>query len=137
MFDTSKACGVYSIANMATGRVYIGQTITNFDTRWRAHRRDLRIGRHKNTDLLNDWHELGSEAFQFSVVCGFYNLHICYTDALRTLERTMIVTAECWLYNATKLRLYRYDEEKISWLYTRRFDQYIRTPDSPTTPENS
>jgi len=35
--------------------------------RWRAHRSELKTGKHKNTHLQNAWNAYGAEAFEFSV----------------------------------------------------------------------
>lgn len=124
--DTDLDCqGIYAIVNGVNGRVYIGQTMRSFRSRWSSHRDYLIFNRHYNTGLQSDWNELGSNAFQWSIVHKFAQLHPCYQQAMSALERVMIVTAESWLYNATKRRLYRNDEELISWLYTRRFDEQI------------
>lgn len=116
-----KCQGIYAIVNTLTGRVYIGQTMKAFEKRWFSHRVELNRGRHCNIELQQDWNELGERVFQFTIVHKFSGLNSAYQMSLESLERVMIVTAECWLYNATKRRLYSNDQERISWLYTRRW----------------
>lgn len=119
--DDLNCKGIYTIVNLLTGRVYIGMTMKCFRKRWASHLDDLTKGKHCNIDLQQDWDELDSGAFQWAIVHKFVNLHGCYQQAMETLERVMIVTAECWTYNATKRRLYKHDQDLIAWLYDRRF----------------
>ena len=68
---TATSCGIYQITNKRTGRRYIGQTTQTFDTRWRYLKSQ---GRHSSRELQADWHELGSDAFEFEV------LEVCPDD---------------------------------------------------------
>lgn len=60
-------CGIYTITNIESGRVYVGSS-TNLDRRFRDHRSALRNGRHCNVILQRAWEKYEESAFQFSVV---------------------------------------------------------------------
>lgn len=63
-----KTGGVYIIRCMPTGWIYVGSAAFDTNDRWRAHRSFLRLGKHTNKRLQNDWLTYGSEAFRFRVV---------------------------------------------------------------------
>lgn len=127
MFDTytkaDLACsGIYAIVNCVNGRVYIGQAMGGFRRRWVHHLYELRQGRHHNVELQADWNELGEQSFQFAIVHRFAGFPPgAYYFSMAALERHVIVTADSWLYNATKYQLYPNDDELISFLYTRPY----------------
>jgi group I intron endonuclease len=60
--------GVYKITNTVDGKVYIGSTATDMDTRWTTHRSALRGGKHYNAHLQRAWNKYGESAFTFEVV---------------------------------------------------------------------
>ncbi|AUM91520.1 GIY-YIG nuclease family protein [Clostridium botulinum] len=73
--------GIYSIINLNTGKMYIGQTRVSFEDRWRAHRRELQLNKHYNEYLQRAWNKYGDSAFEFKVI------HICdELDILNDLE---------------------------------------------------
>lgn len=79
--------GIYSITNIITGDMYIGQTYQNagFKGRWRDHRRELNKNIHNNKHLQSAWNKYGEEAFEFNVV------HLCdELDDLNVLEKYYI-----------------------------------------------
>jgi group I intron endonuclease len=59
--------GVYQIACLPTGQVYIGST-TNLCKRWCDHKSDLRKQKHSNTNLQCAWDTHGADAFVFEVI---------------------------------------------------------------------
>jgi group I intron endonuclease len=61
------SAGIYTITNSLNGKVYVGSS-ANVEHRWRQHRCDLRLGRHKNPALQSAWRKYGSEAFIFQLV---------------------------------------------------------------------
>ena len=71
--------GIYSITNKINGKMYIGQTINDFEKRWGEHKRELRKNIHCNDKLQRAWNKYGEESFEFEVV------HIC--DELDNLNR--------------------------------------------------
>lgn len=59
--------GVYVIRNTVNGKVYVGSA-SNISKRWHRHRKDLRLGRHKNLHLQAAWAKYGEGAFVFEVL---------------------------------------------------------------------
>lgn len=59
--------GVYRILNLINGKVYIGSAVDCWD-RAKRHKRDLRVGNHKNRHLQAAWNEYGEESFWFSIL---------------------------------------------------------------------
>lgn len=65
--DASNLGGVYRILNTENGRVYYGSTGV-FYKRANAHDNDLKMGRHLNKFLQNDYNKCGGDAFLFEVL---------------------------------------------------------------------
>ncbi len=68
-------CGIYSITNTVTGKLYIGSA-SNFDERWRVHRVHLSSNNHHSKHLQSSWNKHGAAAFQFKklLVCAQHQL---------------------------------------------------------------
>lgn len=64
---TLHGSGVYAITSLACGRVYVGSTV-NFGARWRAHRAELRRGRHRTPKLQEAWDLHGERRFAFAIL---------------------------------------------------------------------
>ncbi len=58
--------GIYSITNTVNGKQYIGSAVDT-ERRWRQHKSELCLGKHKNRKLQNAWNKYGREAFVFLV----------------------------------------------------------------------
>lgn len=58
--------GIYTITNLQTGVVYVGQA-RNIRKRWEVHRSTLRSGSHRNCYLQRAWNKYGEGAFAFKV----------------------------------------------------------------------
>jgi hypothetical protein len=86
-----------------------------FARRWAIHLSDLSRSKHCNVDLQRDWLELGSVAFDFSIIEAF-PLGLNISSGLKALERQYVTTSECWLYNATVEIPRRSDYANIFWL---------------------
>lgn len=77
--------GIYSITNVVTGDMYIGQTIQDFEKRWKSHISDLNRGNHDNEYLQRSWNKYGEGAFKFKAI------HYCdELDILNDLEKYYI-----------------------------------------------
>ena len=59
--------GIYKIANLESGKVYIGQSV-DISQRWSSHRWALNAGKHDNLHLQHAWNKYGPNKFEFSVV---------------------------------------------------------------------
>ncbi len=59
--------GIYAIRHIESGKVYVGSA-SNISKRWSRHRKDLRMGIHKNKHLQAAWSKYGEEAFVFEIL---------------------------------------------------------------------
>ena len=59
--------GIYLIANIVNGKVYIGRS-KHLRTRKNEHFRELRNGKHQNPRLQNAWNKHGAPAFRYDVL---------------------------------------------------------------------
>lgn len=75
--------GIYEILNTVNGKRYIGSTC-GFEKRWRAHRSELRAGKHQGPKLQNAWNKYGERAFQFNIML------LCPDGCLREREQQYI-----------------------------------------------
>ncbi len=91
--------GIYKITNLATGKIYVGQS-SNIKDRWRAHR-----ARYKNpksigydSQLYKDMRIYGLENFEFSVV------EECKSDELLDREKYWVKKLDSYEhgYNETE-----------------------------------
>ncbi|QLG93523.1 GIY-YIG nuclease family protein [Pseudomonas yamanorum] len=63
----SPASGIYAIQNVISGKRYVGSAVS-IRKRWTEHRRDLALGRHKNSKLQRAWNKYGSDQFRFVIL---------------------------------------------------------------------
>ena len=59
--------GIYAIVHVASGRMYVGQTI-RFRGRFNSHRVQANAGKHCNPHLQRAWTKYGEAAFRFDVL---------------------------------------------------------------------
>ena len=59
--------GIYKIAHVPTGRLYIGSAV-NVRIRWMQHARELDAGEHGNARLQNAWAKYGKSEFSFEIL---------------------------------------------------------------------
>jgi group I intron endonuclease len=59
--------GIYAIESINNGRRYVGSAVS-IRRRWAEHRRDLALGRHKNSKLQRAWNKYGPENFKFVIL---------------------------------------------------------------------
>lgn len=55
---------IYRITNVQNGKIYVGQTRKDVESRFEAHKKFLRLGQHNNPHLQRAWDKYGPEAFQ-------------------------------------------------------------------------
>jgi group I intron endonuclease len=65
--ENKRPMGVYQIRNTVTGKLLVGTSV-DLPSILNRHRAELRMGRHKNRELQNDWAEFGPEAFEFEIL---------------------------------------------------------------------
>lgn len=75
---------IYTITCIASGKVYVGQTI-NVRKRWESHRHYLARGTHRNHHLQRSWAKHGASAFVFEV-CALPLPDLPLAVALNDLE---------------------------------------------------
>lgn len=92
--------GVYQIACIETGKVYIGSSKDIF-TRWVIHKYGLRKKIHHNKYLQNAWDKYGEDSFLFSI------LEESPIDSLFDVEQKWYSKTKCWDenfgYNLSKI----------------------------------
>lgn len=59
--------GVYQIRNVVNNMVYIGSS-ANIAVRWREHKYDLRMNKHRNKHLQNAYNKYGKDSFAYEVL---------------------------------------------------------------------
>lgn len=82
-----KACGIYRIVRLDTGREYIGHSC-DIGRRWADHRRLLNAGSHHASKLQRAWSKYGQEAFAFEII------EFC--------DRAALVEREQWHFDERK-----------------------------------
>lgn len=75
--------GVYIIKNIITNDTYVGSS-SNYKSRWRQHRSELRLNKHKNSLLQEAWNKYGEESFEFKL------LTLAPPDLLEQIEQQLI-----------------------------------------------
>ena len=83
-------CGIYSIINKVTGKIYIGNSV-NIDIRCKSHLYRLKKQIHKNSHLQTSYNKYGKENFIYNIVelCSIENLEereLYWINTLNTLN---------------------------------------------------
>lgn len=91
---TSESAGVYTITCLPTGVQYVGSAV-RFSRRFRQHRSDLALGKHRSTYMQRSWVKYGPEAFVFNVlvVCDV-GLAVYYEQRALDVLRPQFNTAK-------------------------------------------
>ncbi len=87
--ERPKPAGVFQIKNTVNGKVLLGSSL-NLEGPLNSHRFMLRIGRHQNKALQEDWNTYGEDKFVFEIletvkVTGAPNFNL--SDELTLLEQ--------------------------------------------------
>ena len=59
--------GVVKITNKNNGKIFI-ESYPNLKNKWLTMQGQLNSGRHPNSQLQKDWHEMGADAFVYEVL---------------------------------------------------------------------
>lgn len=94
-----RPCFIYAITHVASGKKYIGSSVTILH-RWSDHRSDLRRNRHHCAHLQNAWNKYGEAAFAFSIL---KSLDTNDRQTRYAEELLAIAGADC--YNSRKANL--------------------------------
>lgn len=65
--ERRRIAGVFMVKNTANGKVLLGSSL-NIDGPLNSHRFMLRIGKHLNEELQQDWGTFGEESFTFEIL---------------------------------------------------------------------
>ena len=65
--EAFRAPGICKITNTANGKVFLAGSL-NVEALVRRHQSELKLGSHRNEELLKDYKELGPEAFTFEIL---------------------------------------------------------------------
>jgi len=65
--ETPRPMGIFQIRNKANGKVFIGSS-SNVPAILNRHQSELKLGSHRNPELLKEWREFGPEMFEFTVL---------------------------------------------------------------------
>jgi hypothetical protein len=65
--ERPKPAGVFQIKNTANGKVLLGSSL-NLEGALNGHKFTLKIGSHRNKELLADWNTYGPDNFIFEIL---------------------------------------------------------------------
>lgn len=92
----NKICGIYSITNVKTKKIYIGQSV-NIAERFIRHKYQLNNNIHNNSKLQNAWNKYGSQCFRFEILLK------CKKNSLKRFEKQEVEKIpQNKLYNISK-----------------------------------
>ena len=70
-------CAVYQIKNIKNNKVYIGSS-KDIGSRWAEHKRDLKVGVHRNQHLQKSYNKYGKNNFVFEILEYIDDINIQY-----------------------------------------------------------
>ena len=65
--EREKQAGVFQVKNTVNGKILLGSSL-NLDGPLNRHKFELKIGRHRNKELQQEWSEYGPDKFVFEVL---------------------------------------------------------------------
>ena len=65
--ERPKPAGIFQVKNTVNGKVLLGSSL-NLDGALNGHQFMLKIGSHRNKELLADWNEYGADKFVFEIL---------------------------------------------------------------------
>ena len=65
--ERPRPAGVFQVKNTVNGKVLLGSSL-NLDGALNGHQFMLKIGSHRNKELLADWNEYGADKFVFEIL---------------------------------------------------------------------
>lgn len=78
---------VYKILCKSNKKFYIGMS-QEYEKRWRAHKNQLRLGKHNNVSLQSDWLEYGEDDFEFSLLHEFQDSELCQQTEMSIINNS-------------------------------------------------
>lgn len=98
--------GIYQIRNLVNGKIYIGSAV-NINSRWRTHKANLNLNKHKSKHLQASWNKYGINTFIFKV------LEYCEREKLSECQKGKKLSEE------TKLKISEKSKAQI-WTQERK-----------------
>lgn len=77
----------YKILCKSNQKFYIGMS-QEYEKRWRSHVNQLRLGKHNNTLLQNDWLEFGENDFTFTLLDEFEDYILCQEKEMSIINKS-------------------------------------------------
>ena len=65
--ERPKPAGVFQVKNTVNGKVLLGSSL-NLDGALNGHKFMLKVGSHRNKELLADWNKYGADKFVFEIL---------------------------------------------------------------------
>jgi group I intron endonuclease len=65
--ERKKPAGIFQVKNTANGKVLLGSSL-NLEGPLNSHKFMLKIGKHRNEILQQEWNEFGADAFVFEIL---------------------------------------------------------------------
>lgn len=88
---------IYKILCETNSKFYIGMS-QEYEKRWRSHINQLRLGKHNNYHLQEDWLQYGEDDFTFELLHEFNEKELCMQKEIETINSC----DEAVLYNIVK-----------------------------------
>ena len=90
--EAFRAPGICKITNSANNKVFLAGSL-NVEALVRRHRSELKLGSHRNEELLKDYKEFGAEAFRFEILESIEQSKEADFDYTREVE----ILLDLWL----------------------------------------
>ena len=95
--QTKRPMGVYRIRNTQNGKSYVGYSI-DLQARMNRQKTELKLGSHRNSELLGEWKSFGEASFEFEVLDELEPDEKSRADPLEELR----VLSEMWIRKLEK-----------------------------------
>lgn len=113
---------VYTITNKKTGRVYVGETTRDSETRFNEHRLALCKGEERNKQLQKDYFEIGEDQFTFEEVIETIEHKLCELVLIELFSRTGLGYKQ---RRGNRIQMVISGKEKIPEEVFRQIEAYI------------
>jgi group I intron endonuclease len=95
--QAKRPMGVYRIRNTHNGKSYVGYSI-DLQARINRQKAELKLGSHRNSELLGEWKSFGESSFEFEVLD---ELEIDENSKADPVEELRILS-EMWVHKFEK-----------------------------------
>ena len=95
--QAKRQMGVYRIRNTRNGKSYVGFSI-DLQARINRQKTELKLGSHRNRELLDEWKSFGESSFEFVVLDELEHDENSKTNPLEDLR----ILCEMWVHKLEK-----------------------------------